>query len=104
MSKRSSLLHLSRCLESVFCTVTGMFTFDNKKGIFIGCPLMWTLLFTKSSVVKPLCVSVSKSDKMVRWEMGDLNGLNPNGLFKIICQGIARVEDGIVAQLLQFIN
>lgn len=41
---------------------------------------------------------------MVRWEMGDLNDLNPNGLFKIICQGIARVEDGIVAQLLQFIN
>lgn len=41
---------------------------------------------------------------MKRWEMSDLNDLNPNGLFKILCQGIAWVEDRIVAQLLQFIN
>lgn len=66
-----------------------MFMFDNKEDIFVLCPLMQTLLFTRSSVVKSLCISVIKSDRMVRCEMGDLNDLNPNGLFKIICQGIA---------------
>lgn len=38
---------------------------------------------------------------MVRKET---DGLNPSGLFKVMCQGIAWIENKTVAQLLQFIN
>lgn len=58
---------------------------------------MWILLFTKFSVVKPLCIPIIRRDKMVRRETDDLN---PSGLFKIMCQGIAWVENTVVAQLL----